>query len=278
MKPLAITAVMLGLVASAGAQHTSGNAASSASYFLSAAEFGSAEDADTLLYRLRGTQGSGVVAEPDAGSTTYRMRGAFLGALTSPVLGSPWLTGVRPFWIKPSGNGNLTVHGTELWLGSPPTVTIGGAPAGVVTRTVDHMVVTPPTLTVPGFQPVQFTNSAGTSVLPEGVGVLPMMEKREPLNGADPNYIRVHALPFDIVLLVLAESTSPGIQVLDFNYQLLLNPATVVFTNAFFVTDAEGKTTIPIPPFPSGLLFVQSLAITSDPSYYPGMWTNPLAL
>jgi hypothetical protein len=278
MRALLFSVATTSFCAAAAAQHTSGYAASSPTWFLSAAEFGSAEDADTLLYRLRSTQGAGVVVEPDAASPTYRMRGGFTGALSAPVLGQPWLTGVRPFWIKPNGNSDLTVHGSELWLGPTPTVTIGGVPAGVVARTVDQMVITPPPLTVPGFQPVVTTNSAGSSVLPEGVGVLPMLEQREPLNGADPNHLRIHALPFDIVLLVLAGSQAPGIQVLDFQYVLLLHPSTVFFTDAFLVTGADGKTTIPLPPFPTGLVHVQALVITADPSYYPGMWTNPLAL
>jgi hypothetical protein len=269
-------ALLLGAIGTA--QHKAGNAASSATYFMAAVDFGSAEDANTLLYRLQGEQGGGVVAEPDAGSATYRMRGAFYGALTSPVLGQPWLTGARPFFLKPTGNGNLTLHGTELWLGPTPTITIGGQPASTVIRTVSSMVVTTPNQPVPGFQPVTFSNTAGTTTLPEGVGVLPMIEKREPLDGVDPNYIRIHTLPNDIVLIVLAETLGPGIQILDFQYQLLLDPNTVIFTDAFFVSDPDGKTTIRIPPFPSGLLQVQALSITADPSYTPGSWTNAVAL
>ena len=48
-----------------------GNAASSATYFMAAVDFGSAEDANTPLYRLQGEQGSGVVAEPDAGRVEH---------------------------------------------------------------------------------------------------------------------------------------------------------------------------------------------------------------
>ena len=157
-------------------------------------------------------------------------------------------------------------------------MTIGGQFATTVVRTVSQMIVTVPNQPVPGFQPVVFSNSAGTTELPEGVGVLPMIEKREPLNGVDPNYIRIHTLPNDIVLLVLGGALGPGLQILDFGYQLLLDPGQVIFTDAFFVADPDGKTTIPIPPFPSGLVFVQALSITADPSYTPGSWTNPVAL
>jgi len=94
------------------------------------------------------------------------MRGGFTGALSSPVLGQPWLTGVRPFWIKPNGNPDLTLHGSELWLGPTPVITIGGVPAGVVARTVDQMVITPPALTVPGFQPVVTTTAPAAPCCP----------------------------------------------------------------------------------------------------------------
>jgi hypothetical protein len=278
MRALLTGTALLLLAATGSAQHQSGNAASSPTYFMAAIDFGSAEDTNTLIYRLQGSQGSGVVTEPDAASPTYRIRGGFYGALTSPVLNQPWLTGARPFFLKRTGNGNLTLHGTELWLGPTPTVTIAGIPAPVITRTVDQMVVAVPTQPVPGFQPVTFSNAAGTTTLPEGVGVLPMIEKREPLNGDDPNYIRIHTLPFDVVLLVLGQLQGPGIQILDFQYQLLLDPNFVVFTDAFFVADPDGKTTIPLPPYPSGLISVQALAVTADPSYFPGSWTNVVAL
>jgi hypothetical protein len=274
---LTIPAALL-LAAIGSAQHQAGNAASSPTYFMAAAEFGSCEDANTLIFRLQGSQGSGVVTEPDAASATYRIRGGFFGALTAPVLNQPWLTAARPFYLKPSLNGNVTLHGTELWLGATPTITIGGQVAPVIARTVDQMVVSGPALPVPGFQPVTFTNGAGTSTMNEGVGVLPLLEKREPLNGVDPNYIRFHTLPGDIVLIVLGQAPGPGFQVLDFRYQLLLDPGLVFFTDAFFVGDPDGKTTIPLPPFPSGLIFVQGLSITNDPSYFPGSWTNVVAL
>jgi hypothetical protein len=278
MRAFLTTTALLLLSAFGAAQHQAGNAASSPTYFMAAVELGSAEDADTAIYRLRSSQGSGLVNEPDAGSSTYRMRGGFFGALTAPVLGQPWMTAARPFFLKRSNNGNLTVHGTELWLGPTPTVTIGGQPASVVGRTVDQMVVSVPLQPVPGFQSVTFTNTVGASILTEGVGVLPMIEKREPLNGVDRNYLRVHTLPFDVVLLVLASAPGPGFQVLDFNHVLLLDPGQVVATDAFFVGDPDGKTTIPLPPFPTGLAWLQALSFTADPSYFPASWTNVVAL
>jgi len=278
MRALPTFAALVLLGAQGTAQHQAGNSASSATYFMAAVELGSGADADTLLYRLQGSQGSGVVVEPDSSSLTYRMRGGFYGALTSPVLGQPWLTGATPFFVKQLGNPNLTLHGTELWLGPTPVMTLGGQLAGTILRTAHQMVVSVPDQPVPGYQPVVFTNTAGTTRLNEGIGVLPMIEKREPLNGTDPNYIRIHALQTDIVLLVLSGAPSLGIQLFDYRHYLLLDPNQVLFLDAFFVGDPSGKTTIPLPPYPSGLVWVQALAFTLDPGYAPASWTNAVAL
>lgn len=269
-------ALMLGAMCSA--QHTASNAASSQSYFLSAVEFASGSDSNTLLYRVQSSQGTGVVTEPDAASATYRIRGGFTGALTSPVLGQPWLTGVLPYYVKPSGNGNLTLHGTELWLGPSPLITVGGLAATNVVRTVDKMVIAMPTQPVPGYQPVTFTNAAGTSTLPEGVGVLPLVEKREPLNGFDPNFVRFRAQQGDFVVLVVGLALSAPLQVLDFQYQLLLDPNQVTLTDLLFVGNPDGTITIPLFGFPTGIAHVQVLALTTDPAYAPGMWSNVVLL
>ncbi|MFK7740229.1 MAG: hypothetical protein AB8H80_07885 [Planctomycetota bacterium] len=272
-------AVVLALVgADAPAQHKEGGAASSQTYFMAATEFGSGGEAGTALYSLQGSQGSGVVAEPHAAAFTYGLRGAFFGAATAPVLGQPQLTAARPFFVTRINNGQLTLHGTELDLGNAPTIAIGGELATTVSRTADEMVVTVPNQSVPGFQPVLFSNSAGSTLLAEGVGVLPMIQRREPFNGVDRNYLRIDTRPNDVVLLVLADSAGPGLQTLDFGYLLLLDPGTVFFSDAFFVADPEGRTFIDLPPFPPGLIFVQALDITADPDDFPGTWTNMVAL
>ncbi|MBZ0150976.1 MAG: hypothetical protein K8J09_05535 [Planctomycetes bacterium] len=278
MRPLLPITASLLLGALGTAQHANSNSAASQTYFMAAIELGSSADADTPLYRLRGSLGEGVVAEPHATSETYALRGSFFGASTAPVLGQPWLTAAAPFYVRRLNDGTLTLRGTELWLGPTPTVTVGGQPAAVILRTVDHMVVALPDQPVPGFQPVTFTNSAGTSTIREGVGVLPMMERREPFNGADPNYLRVHTLVNEFVLLLLAAGPGPDIQLLDFHHVLQLDPGSVFIATSIFVTAADGMTTIPLPPFPPGLVHVQALTVTADPDDTPGSFSNALAL
>ena len=51
-------------------------------------------------------------------------------------------------------------------------------PASTITRTVDNIVMTMPDQPVPGFQRVTFSNNVGTTTIPEGVGVLPMIGLR----------------------------------------------------------------------------------------------------
>ena len=238
-----------GVAQSAGAVSSSGPA-SSQSYFLSAVEFGSGGEADTSFYKIRSSVGSGVVVEPDASSANYRIRGGFFGAFTAPMLGTPWITGASPMFVKPSGNPTLTLTGTELWLGNSPIVSIGGANASVLLRTASQMQVTVPAQPVPGYQPVTFTNSAGTTKLDSGIGVLPMIDTREPLNGWDPNVLRFHASQGDFVIFGLASSLFPaGIQIADWKYRLLLDPNEIVLTDSYFVGDADGKLSLTIPAF-----------------------------
>lgn len=278
MRPFLGTMTLALFAAVGSAQHQAGHAASSQTYFMAAVELGSGEDAATALYELRSSQGSGVVVEPDAGSATYRMRGGYFGAATAPVLGQPWLTGAQPFHIDRTGNSTMILRGTELWLGPTPTVTIGGQVAPVISRTSHQMLVAVPDQPVPGFQPVTFTNVAGTSTMNEGVGVLPMIEKREPLNGAHRNYIRITTRPTEVLLLVLGSAPGPATQILDFEYFLLLDEAQVFFADIFYIGDPEGRFTIPLPPYPSGLVWVQGLAVTPESGYTAGSWSNAVAL
>ena len=264
----------------AQAQGSQNVAASSASYFMSAQTFGSGGEADTLFYKTRSALGDGLVVEPDSSSATYRVRGGFFGAFTAPMLGQPWLTSSVPLYVRPKGADPVSLRGTELWLGTPPVVTVGGVSAPVGARTVSQVQITVPDQPAPGYQPVVFTNSAGTTRLEQGLGVLPIAEVREPLNGFDANALRFRTLPGDFVILALATSLFPtGISIADWNFKLLLDPNTIVLTDSYFVGAADGTLTLPIPPFfQSGQAFVQGLELSVDPSLAPAAFTNVLAL
>jgi hypothetical protein len=247
---------------------------------MSAVDFGSGGEADTAFYKVRSSAGGGIAVEPDASSASYRIRGGFFGALTAPMLGTPWITGSSPMFVKPAGNPSLTLHGTELWLGTQPVVTVGSAVAPVLARTASQVQITVPPQPVPGYQTVTFANSSGTTRLEAGVGVLPMIDTREPLNGWDPNVLRFHATQGDFVIFGLASSQFPaGIQIADWKYRLLLDPNEILLTDSYFVGDAEGKLSLTIPPFfATGQVFCQALVLTNDPAYAPASFTNMLPL
>ncbi|HEX6810465.1 MAG TPA: hypothetical protein VF384_02475 [Planctomycetota bacterium] len=274
-----LVSTLLPLLGTVGvAQQQISGSASSQTYFLVASEFASGDEANTLLYNLRPAQGAGLVAEPTSQSATYAMFGGFPAALSASVIGRPWLTGAEPFYVPQLGGSQLILHGTEMWLGGTPTVTIGGQVVNVGSRSADTVVVTKVNQPVPGLQRVEITNNLGTTALEEGIGVLPMLELREPMNGTDPNRIRYHGAPGDLVLLGVGVNLAPIPWVFPgFGYSLQLDPANL-FLTLLYVSDAEGKVNIPLPPHPSGFFRVQALVATNDPGFAPGSWTNPLLL
>jgi hypothetical protein len=275
MRAFAVCLPLL-LLAPLAAQQQFSGASSSQNYFMAAVELGSGEDADSTLYRLRSSQGSGVVVEPDASSATYRMRGGFFGALSAPLTGQPWLTAVRPFFVPQTGSPNLTLHGTEMYLGSTPTVQIGGQPASTGARFVDRMVATLPDQPAPGFQPVLVSNNLGQTVLNEGVGVLPMFYLREPADGYERTELRYQGTPGDMMILALGiGQVQNGYVLPGYRYALQIDPNLILATNFFAVLDPEGTMTLQLPRFaPTNLLRVQSLVLTNNPGYAPGSWTN----
>lgn len=279
MRALRLYATTLLALSPLAAQHQGSGSASSTTYFMSAVEFGSGSPADSVLYRLRPSQGSGLVAEPGSASATYVLRGGFTAALSAPILGRPWLTGAEPYWVPPNGSPAVTLHGTEMSQGTLPIVTIGGQPATVGPRTLDRITVTLPPQPVPGFQPIQVTNNLGITRINEGVGVLPMFERREPLNNSDPNYMRFHGTFGDLMFVAVAVASAPVPFVLPgYGYSLQLDPNSFLITDGFFIGSADGTLTFPLPPLPPGIFRVQALVVTTNPGYAPGSWTNQLLL
>lgn len=98
-----------------------------------------------------------------------------------------------------SHNDDCGAMGNEGTLGFGPMP----QPASTITRTVDNMVMTMPAQPLPGFQRVTCSNDAGTTTIPEGLGVLAMIERRELCHDVDPNHLLIHTLPNYAVLLVL---------------------------------------------------------------------------
>jgi hypothetical protein len=280
MRAFSTLALPLLALAPLTAQQQFSGASSSSNYVISSVELGSGEEADTLLYKVQPSQGAGVVVEPDCASATYVITAGFPAVLDATVTGSPWMTAVRPFFVPQFGNPTVRLHGTEMFLGSTPTVTIGGQPAAVGGRTVDEILVTLPDQPVPGFQPVVVTNGLGSTILTEGVGVLPLLENREPMNTATPIEIRYQGTQNDLMILALGFGTTPTPLTLPgYGYSLQLEPSGLITSTFYFVSSPDGRLEIHGPAIPFvGLFHVQALVLTDNPGYAPGSWTNATVL
>lgn len=277
---LLLLASVAGAAASAVAQDRAGVAYSSPSYFLTAIDLGSGEEADSAAHKLRQVLGTGVVAEPFSGSATYFLRGGFPAMLTSATMGAPMLAGMTPFFVGQVGSPSAVAAGFDLLPGGLPTITIGGQPATVTQWTTDHVTVDVPDQPVPGFQPVTLTNGVGTARLERGVAVLPLLFNREPLNVATPLHSTLVATQGDIALLVLSFGRLPApVPVLDARYGLMLDPSLLITTAMITVTEADGTFVLQAPPLPIvGQLYYQALVITTNPTYAPWSWTNDVTL
>ena len=277
---LLLLASVAGAAASAVAQDRAGVAYSSPTYFLTAIDLGSGEEADSPAHKLRPVLGTGVVAEPDSASATYFLRGGFPAMLSSATLGAPMLAGVDPFFVGQVGSPSAVVAGYDLLPGGTPTVTIGGQPATVTQWTTDHVTVDVPDQSVPGFQPVTLTNGVGIAQLERGVAVLPLLFNREPLNLATPVHSTLVATQGDVALLALSFGRLPGpVPALGARYGLLLDPNLLITTALITVTEADGTFVLQAPPLPVvGQLYYQALVITTNPTYAPWSWTNDVTL
>jgi hypothetical protein len=270
--------LVLGFASGAAAQ-----AASSATYFLPGAELGSGGVCTSTTFRLEASFGSGVVAARADGTST-RLLGGFNAAIEAPALGRPWLTGVRPLHGPLLGSSaRFTVHGTELDLGTTTNVTIGGRAATVLSRAQDHVVVTLPAQSAPGWQPVTATNSGGTAVLPKGVGVLPMVEKPHAIEIGRPFRVTYRGTPGDIVFLAVASAKFPfTISVPPYHHGLELNIGALLgpVVGPFPVTNPSGEFHLDFPGFSFVRpIYVQMLGLpTANPGYAPGSFTNVIGL
>ncbi len=254
--------------------------ASSSTYVLTSLEFASGDEADSTLFKVRPTFGTGVLPEINMQSATYTLTGGFPASLDAATVGSPWAGSVRPFYVPQFGTPTVTIHGIDMDLGGAPSATIGGAAAPVFGRSLDRAIVQLPDQPVPGYQPVEFTTSAGQTRIEQGVGVLPMLSQPQPLTPTTPVRIRYHGSQNDLVVLALGGglATSP-FQLTGYGYAPQLDPGLILSSQFVFIGSPDGTFDISGPPLPvTGVLHMQCLVFTSAPGYAPGSWTNTIPL
>ncbi len=253
--------------------------ASSASWFLVAGEAGSGGTSQSFQHALVGTLAAGAPAGR-AVSPSYTLLGGFPAAVDAPATGRPWLAAVAPPHGPLLGGTPLVLCGTELALGPAPTVTIGGVAAPVGARTDATIATTLPAQPRPGYQPVVVQGPFGATTLPRGVAVLPLLEFPVAHQANVPLALRYRGAPGDIVVYGVANSAGPvALPIAPFRHGLQLDLATVFVLTAGLVTAADGALDLPLPALPGGFsVHFQALALTQNPGWSPGSFTNAVRL
>ena len=233
----------------------------------------------STTYYLNAAVGAGAVAQP-SGSATYRLAGGFTANLGVVSSGKPWLAGVTPRFATMRGKAALTLSGTEFDLGSTPTIKIGGQVAVVGTR-VKHAITTLlPIQPAPGWQPVEVISSAGTTILPRGIGVLPMVMS-DPAPASDVAFDLVFkGTKGDFVYWAVGAAQVAPIPIPGILYGLGLHPSAFVVVAGFSIADNSGEARLPIPPrsYGTGTIYIQGLFSTTNPGYAPASFSNVLRL
>jgi hypothetical protein len=271
MRSLSITS---GLVLFLAAPALQAQPASSQLYFMVGVSFASGGASGSLTYKLDGMQGAECTALA-AASANYRLTGGFAALLDAPASGRPWLSGVVPRLATLHGQAALALHGTELNLGAPPVITIGGQAAPLLTRTNDMLTTTLPIQPSPGWKPVVVDNPLGTSTLPEGIGVLPLLEFPAAPARNVPSKIDLRGRQGDLFAFAASLARIPPIPLPPLHHGLELDPATLIVLPPFTITDPGGVFTLAVPANPGPfVLYVQAAVVTTDPGYAPASFTN----
>jgi hypothetical protein len=248
--------------------------ASSQVYFLLGVSFASGASCGSLTYKLDGMQGAECTALA-AASATWRLTGGFAALLDAPATGRPWLSGAVPRFATLRGQAALTLHGTELNLGAAPLITIAGLPAPLLARANDRLGTTLPVLPSPGWKPIVVDNPLGTSTLPAGIGVLPLLEFPFAPARDVPAQIELRGRQGDLFAFAAALGRIPPVPLPPLHHGLELDPATMIVLPPFTISDPGGVFRLDVPANPGPFtLYVQAAVVTTDPGYAPASFTN----
>jgi len=272
---LAIAATIVCIQNLATAQATG----SSRQHVLLQSEASDGTTAQSTTYVLRGSLGrqSGAV---QSNSASYQLEGGFPATLATTAATRPWLTAVRPQVTSSNQSGTLVLHGTNLDLGGSPTVQIGATPVTVGTRQRDHLAVTIPPLTVPGWQPVTVTTSAGETSITKGLAVLPMIETRPAPGSMVPFDLVFRGTTGDQVMWVMGIAPGPPISLPGIRYGFGLHPSIFIVYSGFRIQSPDGelKLSFPATRYGAGFTFLQGLFISSSAPYAPASFSNVLRI
>jgi hypothetical protein len=253
--------------------------ASSAAFFLATGETAAGGSCQSFVHKLTGTLGCGAPAQR-AVSPAFVLLGGFTAGAEAPVTGRPWLAGVAPRFSPMGGGAALTLHGTELDLGPTPAVTIGGQAAVAGARTRDAIQTVLPPQPAPGYLDVVVANLHGTTTLPRGIGILPLVEKVQPARDFEPFDLLYRGTQGDLIVwCVAASAPALGIRLPGFGHAYELDPFNPIILPVTVATDPLGEFRLGVPPVSlAGPIFVQCLAVSFNPGYAPGSFTNFIRL
>ena len=271
---LSVCAAVLGLGALVSAQ-----AATARAHTLLQHELSDGRRTNSSTYVLDSAVGVGATARR-ATSRSYVLQGGFSSTLDVPGTGKPWLTAVQPRFITLLGKPTVRLKGTELHLGSSPTVRVGGIVTAVVTRTPHELTTTLPVLRQPGWLPVEVQNSLGNTVLPRGIGVLPLLDvDPAPTSGKDFDLV-FRGAKGDIVIWAMGIGQNTPVVLPGAHFGFALKPTLFFVYPGFAITGNDGVLRIPsqAAPYPVGMIYVQALFVSTHPGYAPGSFSNVIIL
>ena len=263
------------LAALAPAQNSSnGGSAAGTTHFLMASETGpGGVQLSSATYLLVAGFGSGVTAQRTA-TSTHVLEGGFWAAAAASPSDQPWATEVRPRFTKLRGGTTHTVHGTSMNLAT--TVVVPDAIATIVTKRPHELQFRVGPLARPGWSVLRVTSATAHTGLAYGLGVLPMIETPRPPINRTPFTVRYRGVQGDRVVWIFAANKSPVVFPLPgFGHGLELEFASLFVTAPSTVTDGRGWLEFMLPSVAwTAPVWMQAFALTTDPGYSPGSFTN----
>lgn len=272
-------AVVAGTLLLTGGQAVA-QAASGDNLFLVAHETEPGGRCTSTTFTLAASIGAAVPAGR-ATSSAFVLEAGLPPVLDLDLLGGPWVTGVRPLLGPLRGGTPIVVHGAELDLGPLTTLTIGGQPATVSSRTRSQLTAVLPPQPAPGWKDLAVANDGGAATLVVGAAVIPLLDRPRAILVGQPFRLTYQGVTGDVVVWAAAagNGTLP-LPLPPFWHALELDLGTVVILTTGIVTDPAGTMHLDVPAIHFRRpLHVQALvAQTMHAGYAPGAFTNVIRL
>ena len=255
----------------------SSNAASSNQFHLGTSAFSSGGAIDSSRYRVV----AGFV--PIAGRTSssrYVVDAQWGAATAAPSSPIPWASAATPLLTELGGRTAHVLSGTDLHLGATPSCVVGGVSATVQSRTNARATVRLGAQNVPGWQPIEYRTTAGTTYVPRGIGVFPMLDIPDPFDPGGtglPKAMECYSRPNDLAVWMFSNGKGAPFVLPGFRHHFELNFGSLV-TVLSQVVGSSGKTRVPLP----AIAFTRPLSFqvvnVEAPTYLVGSFTNVVEL